>query len=335
MSSNKNHHDIELDADLVHEVLEQLGWRGDAEALVNRINRLSLGIPAEDEFTALLSWLGRCVLVHKLDGFQSPPASRMQYKVPDLLAIFEYKGRRIHVLIEVKVKQARSLKWRPDYYEGLARYSEQLGIPLLIAWKTLGRWALFEIGHFKRPQENYVLSFQTAFKESLMSILAGDFAFVPCAGVGLHLHIRKLEVLGETVTDSGLQQEWMGVIEDVYFTNGNRDRVTKLSPGLWPLLLSCDQVEQVDIKDAEFVQSFVVEEEEPMQHAHVAFTILTYLKNEHEQTLRWRQLLRAYNLPTEAPILRKAATDGIKKGFIRYVFDIVPNTRPAFLAVSD
>lgn len=68
---------VEIDdlARLIHEVLEETGWRANPETLISRVRRLQLGLPIEDEFSVLLSWLGKCRLVHKLDQHQSPPES--------------------------------------------------------------------------------------------------------------------------------------------------------------------------------------------------------------------------------------------------------------------
>ena len=44
--------------------------------------------------TLLLSWLGKCSLVHQLDQHQLPPDSKHHYRVPDLFAVFRYKKPR-------------------------------------------------------------------------------------------------------------------------------------------------------------------------------------------------------------------------------------------------
>jgi Holliday junction resolvase len=44
----------------------------------------------------------KCKLVHKLEQEQYPLASSDKYQVPDLFAVFDYEGKEILVLIEVK-----------------------------------------------------------------------------------------------------------------------------------------------------------------------------------------------------------------------------------------
>ena len=51
------------------DVAQFAGWnlKGDHELLTQRLRRLASGLPFEDEFVALLIWLGRCRLVYKLE----------------------------------------------------------------------------------------------------------------------------------------------------------------------------------------------------------------------------------------------------------------------------
>nr|MBF4317138.1 hypothetical protein [Vibrio anguillarum] len=50
---------------LIHESLEQLGWSADAKSIAERVHRLNIGLPLEDEFSIICGWLGQCSLVHK------------------------------------------------------------------------------------------------------------------------------------------------------------------------------------------------------------------------------------------------------------------------------
>ena len=84
---------------LIQEVLTELGWDAAPKEIAEKVRRLDLGLPAEDEFTAICSWLGKASLVHKLDQQQAPLESRDAYQVPDLLAHFDNAGP---LLVEVK-----------------------------------------------------------------------------------------------------------------------------------------------------------------------------------------------------------------------------------------
>lgn len=318
---------------LIYEALEQTGRRADAQTLATQVERLRLGLPAEDEFSVLLAWLGRCRLVHKLDQLQAPPESKERYRVPDLLAVFEHAGQALPVLIEVKSKVDNKLSWRADYYESLQEYGQAIGLPVLVAWKHRGLWALFELRHFQRPNANYRISLKTALKQNLLGLLAGDFAFVLRSGVGLHFRILKEKRLDAAEDAEGLQETWEARIEDAYFTKANGDRVARLGQGLWPLFLASPFEEHSDVTDTHVLQSFVIPYGEPMmQWAHRALGILLELRAAGESPVRWREVLQGYSVPTESAILRQAAEDGIEAKIVRYVIGQVPRERPSFLA---
>jgi hypothetical protein len=147
----------DLRARLIYDALALLDTNADAQTLVERINRLELGLPIEDECILLLSWLGKCRLIHKLDQLAFPPTTPPEYRVPDLFAVFENNGKQVPVLIEVKGKEAMALSWRPDYVEGLRRYGLLLGLPVLIAckWKRLRLWTLIDLEQYEQPNKNY------------------------------------------------------------------------------------------------------------------------------------------------------------------------------------
>ena len=136
-------------ARLLFEAMQQLGSAAKPDDVAARVKRLEVGLPAEDELSAVFSWLGRCRLVHKLDQLQTPSSSKNVWRVPDLLAVFEYDGRTIPVLIEVKTSKKPQLSWRPEFRDALRRYAELLGLPLLIAWRYQSIWTLFEASHLR------------------------------------------------------------------------------------------------------------------------------------------------------------------------------------------
>lgn len=144
----------------------------DAGAIAARVKRLQLGLPAEDEFSVLLNWLGHCRLVHKLDQLQRPQESRKHLRVPDLLAIFTYKGRDVPVLIEVKSSVDKTLSWQPGYHDALQRYADTLKLPLLIAWRRGTFWSLFEARHLTKAVKNFNIKFGDAMDHAERKALA-------------------------------------------------------------------------------------------------------------------------------------------------------------------
>src|SRR5688572_29807427 len=50
---------------LIQDVLAELGYDADAVAVAERVRRLDIGLPVEDEFSVVCAWLGKCQLLHK------------------------------------------------------------------------------------------------------------------------------------------------------------------------------------------------------------------------------------------------------------------------------
>ena len=116
-----------------------------SKSLIERIKRLELGIPAEDEIAFILSWLGKCILIHKLDQQQYPPESFGKFQVPDLFACFVKDDVRVHVLIEVKVSTKKKLSWKESYLKKLKDYLALVSLPILLAWKFYRLWLLVDL----------------------------------------------------------------------------------------------------------------------------------------------------------------------------------------------
>lgn len=108
---------------LIHESLEQRGWKADAHEIAKKVKRLNYGLPLDDEFSVLCGWLGGCKLIHKLDQQQYPDSSRSELQVPDLLAVFEHNGSDVTVLIEVKSSKKNVMSFRPEYREKLKEFA--------------------------------------------------------------------------------------------------------------------------------------------------------------------------------------------------------------------
>jgi Holliday junction resolvase len=321
-------------ARIVFKALEQIGWTVENPSLlVERIKRLDIGIPAEDEFAFLISWMGKCGLVHKLEQEQSPPESKKLYRVPDLLAFFRYKNHLIPALIEVKTSVDDKLSWRPDYLDGLKLYAATLNLPLLVAWKwnRFGLWTLFEAKHFTKSRKNYTVNSVLALRENLMSILAGDFAVELCKGVGFYLVFRKEAELESPNTKRPDTKTWRARVEEAFFTNSKGERIDKLGPGLWSIFLCSHFEDHTEvINDTKIMQSFVIEEES-MQFAHRMLPILLQFKSGKTSTLRWRNIRFDYSVPVPFQTLRKAASGVKSSDIVKNVITIAPNTKPEFL----
>jgi len=323
---------IDSSARLLHEAIQQMGWTAEPELLVERVKRLDLGLPAEDEFIFIISWLGKCTLAHKLDQSQFPPKSKDTYQVPDLLASFKTKLGPKLALIEIKVTNKKKLKWKSDYLEKLKCYSNLLGIPLLVAWKFCGMWLLVDTECFLKAKTNFHLTFETAMKNNLMSYLAGDFAYKIKPNVGFHFVMKKEKLVAEKSTNErSKEQQWQVRIEKAYFTNSEGSEFTKLPDGFWPLLISADLESHDRVEHDNIYQSFVIPENHGLKYAHTALPVLLYFSNQNEEKIHWRKQLEEHNYPVEYKVFYDAAGAGIQEKFIQYIFHIKPFEIPNFL----
>jgi len=94
---------LDLAALQLYEALDALGFDAtQPDRLVDKLRQIDVGLPAEDECAAMLLWMGRCRFLHKLRQGQHPRESPKHYRVPDLLALFDFNGRQVPVLIQVK-----------------------------------------------------------------------------------------------------------------------------------------------------------------------------------------------------------------------------------------
>jgi hypothetical protein len=226
----------------------------DPKSLVKRFVHLWRALEPEDEFALILSWLGKCRLVHKLSQEQLPLDSTAEYSVPDLFAVFDYRGRSLPVLIEVKTSAPRVDLKKPAVLSGLKpgyfRYAETLGLPMLIAWRHLTFWTLFDMHQATLAKVNYKMDFNRAMEENLLSELAGDFSYRVVPGSAIRMRIEKLSPPDD-------QSGFEGRIKEICLVNKDGKRVPEI-PHLSSLFLFLDDDVELFDKGSEVVQSFVI-----------------------------------------------------------------------------
>jgi Holliday junction resolvase len=314
---------------LIHETLEALGWDADAAAIAEQVKRLDVGLPAEDEFSVLCSWLGKCELLHKLDQHQIPRRSEKAFQVPDLLAHFSTQSDRHPVLIEVKCRSSNTLSFRPDYLARLQRYADLVGMPLLIAWKFHSLWVLFEAKHLKKAARNFNISYGQALKENLLGVLAGDVAYKIGSGAGIHLRFQKEELLSVEETDDGKSENWQMRVTDVAFTGRDGAPVNDLSSDVQSLFTTWDLEAQEDhAEDHIWIRH--VAGEDGIQFAHTALVRLLDWHQPSGTRLSWRREARKEKLNTIEDF-RAALTKALDEKVVQYILNQVPQTKPSFL----
>lgn len=308
-------------ARMLFEAAEQLGWSNPAE-IAKLVKRFERGLPAEDELCVIFHWLGKCLIVHKLDQLSYPPDAKNLYQIPDLLAVFEHNGTKRAILIEVKTSIKDKLSWRSDYFDSLQRYAALLNLPLIIAWKHSTFWVLFEPCHFRIAKTNYKISFTEAMRQNLLGILAGDFSFSFKSGTGLHMKIKKL---------SNTKDGFNGVVEQAYFQNPDGDRDNG-GEGLMHLFMCIDQETSIKESDDMVTQSFVIENSNQAEFAHRAIVSLLSIFSKPANQLSWRQIMLQNQISSLPKDPKHSAKIALRKGYINKITNYRPSDVPYFLA---
>ena len=315
---------------LIQDVLAELRYDADAAAVAERVRRLDIGLPVEDEFSVVCAWLGKCQLLHKLDQHQVPIASKQEFQVPDLLAKFSTQTSRSPVLIEVKSKNDKLLSFKPDYLKRLQNYADLVSMPLLVAWKFHSVWMLFEVRHMKKADKNFNITLNTAMQENLLGVLAGDVAYKIGAGAGIHLRFRRDKLLGTEKTDDGHDEKWAMTIDDVSFTDREGARRTDLDGDVQSLFTAWDLEDKEEHTDSHIHMHFVAGEE-GMQFAHTALVRLLNWESPHDDRPHWRGLLRKEQVTVNVASFSAALDAAFRQKVVSHVFYFQPHAMPDFL----
>ena len=327
------------DEHLLRQVLEALPLVDEpsTEAVLARLEHLQRGLEPENELALILAWLGKCQLVHKLGQEQLPLGSSGEFKVPDLLAVFEHRQRRLLVLIEVKTTKVDPTKpalrrlvelnsKRLSVSRKYQAYADLVGLPLLVAWRIESLWALFELRHATLAQENYKIDFESAMRENLLGSLAGDFSYRLAPGTRIRMSIRKLtEPDPET---GGLE----GRFHNIHIVNPLGQAV----PGI-PLLSLLFLFWENDVECVEegedIVQSYVAADAGHAEFASRTLSqIVCRLAAINGSRADWAKIVhQKEHLAHDNGRLAALRAEGVKHGVITNVFNQVPRTAPLFL----
>lgn len=199
------------------------------------------GLPYEDEFISLISWMGQCELIHKLGQLQIPPLSNENYQVPDLFVVVKYKDRSIPLFIEVKKEISIKLKLTQKYYTKLNNYAELFNLPILIAWRNNNlRWVVVDINNFTIKKTAFHLEFDKAIDENLMGSLFGDYSIKFPGG-------RSYILKAEKRWKDKYNPEYL--ITEVYFLNYKKDKIMNFPEGILYLMRFIDGDSEEKVED--------------------------------------------------------------------------------------
>jgi len=316
------------DARLIQEVLAALGRAADPTQIAEQVRRLDHGLPTEDEFTAVCSWLGKTRLIHKLDQHQVPILSRMDYQVPDLLALYENSGP---VLIEVKSKKSPTLSFRPDYLARLQAYAVLLKLPLLIAWKYHGIWTLFEARHLTKAEKNFNIRFEVAIKENLLGILAGDVAYKIAPGAGVHFRFKKEKLLASEQAGEELNEQWQMRVDRLGFTSGGGKPEDTMDDDVATLFTTWELSEHQVHSESHIELQFVAGEDDGMMFGHMALVHLLNWSLPQGEVINWRHAIRRKAVVSSMTNFTQALERALDQKVVRIVLSQQPQSWPEFV----
>jgi Holliday junction resolvase len=321
--------DFERTARVVAEAFAQLGSSASPKRLAERVKQLERGLPAEDHFMLLLSWLGHCQLIHRLDQLQLPTRKASAFGVPDLLAVFFYEGGEMPVLIEVKKTEKAKLVWSEKYLHPLKQYAEVLQLPLLVAvqWQEGGLWTLNDISVFRKANVSYHLDVRSAMNNSLMCELAGDFLCSMRVGVGMHMTLKKL---AEPERDAdGEIVSMRAEITDAHFKDANGDRLNSLGAEIHALFMSVDQEVTHEEKADAVIQRFVITEKSPSIFAQHVLLFAVRNALSMKRPVHWRKLIEHHEFTFAGRDLARATA--LAKSLTHQSKSLRPHVWPSVL----
>ena len=314
-------------AHTVVRAMEQVGYSiTDPDAFIRRVQHVEYGLSAEIEFAALLRWLGNCPFVHRLseDAFSSPTCS--DWQVPDLFAVFQNSDLSWTTAIEVKTTSTTTLRLKKDYLAKLQAYADMISQPLLLAWRprNIGFWILVDSSLIRHQGKDiFELDLETAVKNDLMSMVAGDFHIVPEKGTGLI--IESSQISEKQHTPEGYQA--MFRIDRTYMRNSSGISIDSVPNAItWLLFSAMEEVQNVNADS--IVQSFVATG--GMTRAQLVLRTAASFPLSEGQRIHWKEIGTNLGAVINSQDLLSQAQAHIGT-FVRYIFHQQPQSVPQSL----
>jgi len=317
--------DIQPDFREIHQIAQlfhQLHHTANPESLSKEAERILGATAPEDEFIAIATWCGRCSLIHKLAPDKYPPASDEVYKVPDLFAVFEYEGRKIPSLVEVKSTYTlvrpgpmKAAKLSPNYKKRLQNYGKLLGLPVLIAQQIRpgGFWFLVDletIGADGIPNT----------KEDLSDALLGAFSLVFRAGTKFVLRVERQEVFSD--------KEFNGVIKEAYFETTNGEKTSKTHSPMMLLFGLGDPIDRQEDDGKTVSMIFEIPADIAFVNYQALRAAIAWDKELSNEQFPWSAMLKSGEFPISYLSIEEAHNDA---DFFKFSIRSRPEHKPDFL----
>lgn len=312
------------DVHRVIEVYRQIRQTDDPKALTNEVERILEATAPEDEFMAIAIWSGRCSLIHKLPPDKYPLSSDETYKIPDLFAVFEYEGRNIPVLIEVKSTYTPKLpgttrfaKLTPSYCQRLRNYGELLRTPVLVAQQVRpgGFWFIVAL-------ETLGLDGKRTVHPSydLSGILLGTFSLSFRAGTKFVLRIEKKRLISE--------KEFKGVIRDAHWETVDHRRIDATKSPMMLLFGLGDPIERQEDDGKKLTLTYEIPHPMAFFNYQALRAAIVFDKQLSQSSTPWVDMLRLGRFPISYTSVEAAHED---LDFFEFQFTTKPKIVPDFL----
>jgi hypothetical protein len=203
-------------------------------------------------------------------------------------------------------------------------------MPLLIAWKHHGVWMLFDAVHLRMAQTNFNISFETALKENLLGILAGDVAYKISPGAGVRFSIRKEELMRTEADGPSLTEHWRMRIEAASFTVAGGKIATDLDPDVTTLFTTWD-LEETQTHTETHVQLSFTAGKEGLMFGHMALVHLLNWRQPANTPINWRHANRRNSVVSSMTNFRHALKRALQQKVVHVVLDQQPRSWPPFV----
>lgn len=300
------------------------------ESLAEKIKRMQEGLLPEDEFAATCCWLGNCAGIHRIDQTPMPELVQVEkMRAPDFLVFPVISGRPRPVLVEVKSCREDRLDWSEAYLSSLRNFAALLNLPLLVAWKFNSLWTLVDSLHFKKNVSGYRLSLETAISQDLFSVLFRNLRIQMNHALEFILDFNILDDAPGEPTDLLPEGTFTFQISKAGFYR-NGVEITDYAREFFMLMLTApDQSEFLRTGKQTCKQVYRPQPDSFFSLSNVLVAELSL--SSAGESVNWHQVLTKGSLPSSGRAYASSLQAAIDNGFVRYVFDILPESWPTFL----
>jgi len=300
----------------------------DGEAIVERLKRIRAGFVPETEFFSIVSWLGNCAGIFRLDQTPMPIDVKVEMRAPDFVTFVKHNERVVPLLIEVKKSDEEKLVWSEAYLGSLKAFADTLKLPFLVAWKWRDIWLLVDHSHFKKHTTAYHLTKEVAFTENLMSMAFGNVHIQMDHEMEFMIEALLIDYTLQNTTTIPPAGTYQIQIKGATFrSNGKVLKISNVEPELFFLFLTAPSENRVEMISERAIE--IIYNPEAETSFSLSDVLLTFLFMTHqEEKLDWDKILREGPFSSSGTQFREALNRGFENGFVRYVFEQVPQTMP-------